>query len=311
MKAALRPLGLALLMFPGLLSLSQPLLAAEETDQEEGNVIRITSDAPQAPQPEQPGELVPIARYWIGISGGPLPPILKAHVVLPDGNGLLVQAVERGSPAERAGIQQFDILTRANGKPIGTINELSKHVGDQGEMKGRLAIELLRAGRTETVWVTPEKRPIIEPVVENPWRGIGIPFGNNPNPNVFNQRSFVRSLFVNGYQVRVVQQNDEPAKITVNKDGETWQAEDTGPESLDDLPEEVRPMIEQLLNRQGQFPDIVPLPMGIDDPFGGLHRMQQRFDQMLLPPEPPPGIHVQPQPSQEKPEPVELEIPAE
>ncbi|QJE98359.1 PDZ domain-containing protein [Luteolibacter luteus] len=48
---------------------------------------------------------------WLGLQIGPLPEALRAHVpALPPGFGFLVSSVDPDGPAEKAGIQAYDIL---------------------------------------------------------------------------------------------------------------------------------------------------------------------------------------------------------
>lgn len=53
---------------------------------------------------------------WIGVQFGPLPKPLRAHLKLPAGVGQMVLNVAEGSPAEAAGIQQYDIITAMDGR---------------------------------------------------------------------------------------------------------------------------------------------------------------------------------------------------
>ena len=49
---------------------------------------------------------------------------MRAAVGLPEREGLLVRGVERGSPAERAGLQQGDLLVAAGGRPLRGYDDL-------------------------------------------------------------------------------------------------------------------------------------------------------------------------------------------
>ncbi|MBX3393950.1 MAG: PDZ domain-containing protein [Phycisphaerae bacterium] len=53
---------------------------------------------------------------WIGVQFGPLPKPLRAHLKLSAGVGQMVLNVAEGSPAEAAGIQQYDIITAMDGR---------------------------------------------------------------------------------------------------------------------------------------------------------------------------------------------------
>jgi serine protease Do len=49
---------------------------------------------------------------------------MRAAVGLPEREGLLVRGVEAGSPAERAGLQQGDLLVAAAGHPLRGYDDL-------------------------------------------------------------------------------------------------------------------------------------------------------------------------------------------
>jgi len=67
--------------------------------------------------------------------------------------GLVVQQVMPGSPAERAGLRQGDVITRIDSRPVEDhetlVNVLSRHqVGD------RLDLQIMRNGQNRTMQVT-------------------------------------------------------------------------------------------------------------------------------------------------------------
>ncbi|MDH4191095.1 MAG: DegQ family serine endoprotease [Betaproteobacteria bacterium] len=67
--------------------------------------------------------------------------------------GALVNAVEKGSPAERAGIIATDIITRFNGKSVESSGDLPRIVG--GTRPGtRAVMEVWRKGTIETLTIT-------------------------------------------------------------------------------------------------------------------------------------------------------------
>ena len=295
-----------------------PVLALEVLENEEGRLIQIGPEVDAQGQPDgargwlrgaQPPVRVPVSRFWIGISGGPIPPELRAHLTLPADQGVLVRSVEPGSPGEKEGVQLYDVIARVNGDPIKNMRQLAEIVGDQGEMKGRLTIELLRAGRTETVWVTPEKRPI-EPA----------PAGNQ----FFNWNQGQRGVAITTHR-----QNGGPTVITVRRGNESWRIEGDDPESLAALPDDLRPQIQRMLQQQNQRQALFPNAGDVFAPFvlegvdpGQLfndNRLRVQIDQLeqraealrrqLIDPQAAP--EVPPPAGEDAGEPMELEIPAE
>ncbi|MFA5890453.1 MAG: trypsin-like peptidase domain-containing protein [Actinomycetota bacterium] len=77
---------------------------------------------------------------------------------LPDGDGALVQGVQSGGPAAKAGIQANDIIVSIDGTPVNSMDALiaqviQKSVGDT------VAVGLLRDGKRQTVSVKLAARP--------------------------------------------------------------------------------------------------------------------------------------------------------
>jgi hypothetical protein len=54
----------------------------------------------------------PVKAAWLGLTASPPPPALRHQLKLPDGTGLVVDFVQPKSPADQAGIRQYDLLTR-------------------------------------------------------------------------------------------------------------------------------------------------------------------------------------------------------
>ena len=54
---------------------------------------------------------------WLGIEVAPVPPPLAAHLES-GGGGLMVQNIFKGSPADKAGVQRYDVIVEANGEKV-------------------------------------------------------------------------------------------------------------------------------------------------------------------------------------------------
>ena len=84
-----------------------------------------------------------IRRSYIGVAGQNVP--IHRRIVrfynLPRETGVLVVSVEKGSPAEHAGLREGDVVVAFNEQPIGSIHELHKMLmGDQIGIAGKLLI---------------------------------------------------------------------------------------------------------------------------------------------------------------------------
>jgi len=56
----------------------------------------------------------PVKGAWLGLTASKPPAALRHQLKLPDGTGLVVDFVQPKSPADQAGIKQYDLLTRLN-----------------------------------------------------------------------------------------------------------------------------------------------------------------------------------------------------
>jgi S1-C subfamily serine protease len=78
---------------------------------------------------------------------------LRRAVGLPEAEGLLVRYVEEGSPAERAGIQQGDLITEAAGTEVKTPDDLFKAL-EGSAAGGTVSLGILRGSEQRTMSVT-------------------------------------------------------------------------------------------------------------------------------------------------------------
>jgi membrane-associated protease RseP (regulator of RpoE activity) len=100
-----------------------------------------------APQP---------GKYWIGIILGELPELARKQLQLE--YGLVVEDVVPDSPAAKAEFKQHDVLLRAGEKQV------LKQPADilqavEAAEETELELTVLRAGKEQTIKVTPVKRP--------------------------------------------------------------------------------------------------------------------------------------------------------
>ena len=200
--------------------------------------------------------------YWLGIQAITADPPLKSHLKLEA--GLLVMGVVPEAPAQRAGIQKFDILMKYEDVQL-------RQVADLGECvaccEGKEAsIEIIRAGKRQTLQLTPGIRPVDE---------FALPqfSGNTDMDRVrkwlrqFNgdegmKFHFVRPGFAlppqqsieipDGVSITIHRHADKPTRITVKRGGESWEATE---ETIDQLPQDVRPLVKQFFdaNRNGKL----------------------------------------------------------
>lgn len=98
---------------------------------------------------------------YLGVVTESVPEALAAQLKdrLAAGHGLVVKRVLPDSPAAKAGIRPFDVLTAADGTPLGTPDQLKKLVTltSAGRM---LRLELIRETKAQTVDVLPGQRMV-------------------------------------------------------------------------------------------------------------------------------------------------------
>ena len=94
-----------------------------------------------------------VVRGRIGVQIAPVTKEVAEAIGLGKPAGALVQSVESGGPAEKAGVEAGDIITRVDGKVVDKSNDLPRIVG--GIKPGsRAALQLFRRGATRDVTVT-------------------------------------------------------------------------------------------------------------------------------------------------------------
>lgn len=91
-----------------------------------------------------------VKRGRIGVSLQTVTPDIAAAVGLAKAAGAIIGAVERGSPAEKAGIKAGDVLVEIDGKPVLNASDVRNRIGLR-EAGSNVAVTLLRQGRRQTV----------------------------------------------------------------------------------------------------------------------------------------------------------------
>jgi S1-C subfamily serine protease len=150
------------------LSAGQSMLAGDDSAaDEQAPTAREADRAEQPTHPHAPAEPKGVKRaekaansqggvlspkYGLGAQLAPVPAALDKRLEL-KGEGLLVQRVAPGGPADKAGIKPDDILLAVGDKRI---KQYADVIEELNASKGKeLSLKLLRAGNTITAAVTP------------------------------------------------------------------------------------------------------------------------------------------------------------
>lgn len=95
---------------------------------------------------------------WLGLQLIPVPPPLAAHLRL-DKDGLMVRNVFRDSPADKAGIEQYDVIIEANGDKVsGDVRAFIDRLGNK-KPGDTAELSVLHEGKAKTIRVKLADRP--------------------------------------------------------------------------------------------------------------------------------------------------------
>lgn len=95
---------------------------------------------------------------WLGLQLSPVPPPLGAHLRL-DKNGVMVRNVFRDSPADRAGIDQFDVIVEVNGDKVsGDVGTFINRLNDR-KPGDTVELTVLHGGKVKPIRITLADRP--------------------------------------------------------------------------------------------------------------------------------------------------------
>ena len=275
---------------------------ADDTDAD-GRIVEISPEGNDAPiqADEQVTEERPLDQaieeapvYWLGIEGMQLDsPVLRTHLQLAGDVGIVVRAVSPHSPAEKAGLRQHDIILSVNGEQVTGMETLQKAVADSHAKP--LELKIIRLAKEMTIAVKPETMPAeVAQAMADAMSDAGAGQPGNFNFNfqglpmgelgdvlkdfdvdvgggmrivgpgmIVKGGSFDVGKVPGGVSVQIIRENDGPPKIIVTKGDKTWTVEGKDEEALKKLPDDVRPMVEQLLGaQQGPKPFIKQFQIG-------------------------------------------------
>ena len=244
--------------------------------------------------PSAPAE--PAGR-WIGVGVAPIPEVLKSHLNLADGLGVMVDQVIPDSPAARAGLRRHDVLIAAGGVAVSDTQSLINAV--RAVQDGSLELRWIRGGKEMTAEVIPAERPRTLQLGPGPavpvdpndigrlrdWLG-RLEQGRRGHPGRMRFRFMPRgnlqsdqSIFENNLQVQIERRDNEPAKIKVQKDGDTWELTE---EDLGQLPEDIRGQVESMLGGGGLNLGLGGIDGALRAPQGlnGLPELQELLEGM-------------------------------
>jgi S1-C subfamily serine protease len=99
-----------------------------------------------------------VRRGRLGVTVQPITSQLAESLRLDAVAGALVNDVQNGGPAARAGLQRGDVITSVNGSPIGDSNELRNRIAELGP-GAKVDLTIVRGGQPQTLGATLEALP--------------------------------------------------------------------------------------------------------------------------------------------------------
>jgi S1-C subfamily serine protease len=99
-----------------------------------------------------------VRRARLGLAGQniALPRRMVRHHELARESAVQVASIERGGPASRAGFEQGDIIVTFAGQPVSGFDDLHRLLTEE-TLGERVAVEVLRRGRRQTLRIQPEE----------------------------------------------------------------------------------------------------------------------------------------------------------
>jgi membrane-associated protease RseP (regulator of RpoE activity) len=226
------------------------------------------------------------APYQLGLQVAPVSKALDAQLKL-EGKGILVDAVEKDGPGEKAGLKPHDIVIMVAEQDVKAPGDLAKTL-KQSDGK-ELKLEILRGGEKVTIMVQPRNtaqltgsirldRPKVEideeiikleSKIREKLKDAGVDVRMQvirPGHVMPADVMFKRADLPEGVSISVRKEGGKPAKIEVSRGEEKWELAEG---ELDKLPEDLRPHVEHMLGRGpigiGFPPNVkftAPLPPG-------------------------------------------------
>ncbi|HYX91576.1 MAG TPA: Do family serine endopeptidase [Myxococcaceae bacterium] len=104
-----------------------------------------------------------VRRGWLGVQIQDLKPDIAEALKAPVKSGAVVMDVNKGTPADKAGIQIDDVIAAIDGKPVSTSKDLTRLIGSHAP--GTTSeLTVYRGGQKRDVKVTLGERPDLEGV---------------------------------------------------------------------------------------------------------------------------------------------------
>ncbi len=195
--------------------------------------------------------------YCIGVACSPLNPALRTQANLPQDRGIVVARVVPGSPAEKAGLKQYDVVVEAGGRPLTGLRDLIDAV--QRNHDKEIPIEVIRSGEHMSLVVTPEKHRKCTRILvagkmadrkgaDQLQEWVGRLETQREGQGAFDIESFRPGVIVSrvtgqgnetespkGLRITITEKREDPTTIKLEQGDESWEVTDAGRGKLNTL----------------------------------------------------------------------------
>jgi membrane-associated protease RseP (regulator of RpoE activity) len=94
------------------------------------------------------------APAWLGVFTGDVDEAARERANLGEGKGIQIESVVDGSPAEKAGLRQGDILVEAGGRPVKSVEDLRAALRQNGPGRA-MKLSVIRDGKARDIEAVP------------------------------------------------------------------------------------------------------------------------------------------------------------
>lgn len=99
-----------------------------------------------------------VVRPWLGVQLQPLDERAAQYLGLKNTEGALVVGVVQGSPAQRAGLQRYDVIVQWDGKKVTNVDDLVEFIR-QTRIGQKVVAVIYRSGKPVSVSITVTEKP--------------------------------------------------------------------------------------------------------------------------------------------------------
>jgi len=93
-----------------------------------------------------------VSRGWLGVQIQPVTKDIAESLGLSEASGALVVSPQDGSPGQKAGIKNGDVVTAVNGDPVKDPRDLARRIGAM-QPGSKVEVSIWRAGKSQSVTV--------------------------------------------------------------------------------------------------------------------------------------------------------------